>query len=78
MLLRPLKPVLLPILSQVKAKFLRVYGPPGGQLREVASCAEAHGGDVNCVRWHPQEATLLASAGDDGAVHLWRFTAPAE
>jgi len=42
---------------------------------ELAGSAEdAHRGDVNCVRWHPKESTLLASAGDDGAVRLWRFT----
>ena len=36
---------------------------------------EAHSGDVNCVRWNPQAASayLLASAGDDGIIKLWRW-----
>ena len=29
--------------------------------------------DVNCVRWSPHDPGLLASAGDDGNVRLWRF-----
>ena len=33
----------------------------------------AHKGDVNCVRWHPFDGTLLASAGDDGSVCIWRL-----
>lgn len=36
----------------------------------------AHKGDVNCVAWGPQTQSglsLLASAGDDGAVVLWEF-----
>jgi len=31
----------------------------------------AHQGDVNCVRWHPREAGLLVSTGDDGRVITW-------
>lgn len=31
-----------------------------------------HGGAVNCVRWSPDEA-LLASAGDDGFVFIWKL-----
>ncbi|MCO5593973.1 hypothetical protein L7F22_047992 [Adiantum nelumboides] len=33
---------------------------------------KAHSTDVNCVRWHPQESSLLASAGDDSTVKVWR------
>ena len=33
----------------------------------------AHTADVNCVQWHPQDPTLLASAGDDGSIKLWRI-----
>lgn len=29
--------------------------------------------DVNCVRWHPKDPCILASAGDDGHVRIWRL-----
>eukprot|EP00891_Asterochloris_glomerata_P002749 jgi/Astpho2/2749/e_gw1.00050.142.1_t len=34
---------------------------------------QAHDFDVNCVRWHPKDPLLLASAGDDNSVKLWRY-----
>ena len=34
----------------------------------------AHDADVNCVRWSPSEPSLLASAGDDNTIRLWRYT----
>lgn len=34
---------------------------------------DAHPTDVNCVKWHPRDPTLLASAGDDGCIKLWRY-----
>mmetsp|Transcript_17425 Transcript_17425/g.35773 ORF Transcript_17425/g.35773 Transcript_17425/m.35773 type:complete len:440 (+) Transcript_17425:72-1391(+) len=30
-------------------------------------------GDVNCVCWHPQDGSVLASAGDDGTIRIWRY-----
>ena len=30
-------------------------------------------GDVNCVCWHPQDGSMLASAGDDGAIRIWKY-----
>ncbi len=35
---------------------------------------DAHATDINCVRWHPNDPTVLASAGDDGNLKLWRYT----
>ncbi|KAL3155392.1 hypothetical protein ABBQ38_010951 [Trebouxia sp. C0009 RCD-2024] len=34
---------------------------------------QAHNADVNCVRWSPRDPTLLATAGDDNTVRLWRY-----
>jgi WD40 repeat protein len=34
---------------------------------------QAHPLDVNCVRWHPADPSLLASAGDDCCIKLWRW-----
>jgi len=39
----------------------------------LASTDGAHESDVNCVRWHPNIAGLLASCGDDGAIRLWQL-----
>lgn len=48
----------------------------------VAKLDKAHSSDINCVRWSPAApadndgALLLASAGDDGLVRVWRFVPP--
>lgn len=50
----------------------------GAASIRLLTCAEgAHAEDVNCVRWHPTDATLLASACDDGTIKLWRYSAAA-
>jgi WD40 repeat protein len=46
-------------------------------LRVLGRVPSAHGGDVNCVAWSTfstgdEAGSLLASAGDDGAICLWR------
>jgi len=43
-------------------------------LTLVSKVAKAHAGDVNLVAWGAAERGdgLLASAGDDGAIRLWR------
>lgn len=40
---------------------------------QVCSVSGAHDADVNSVAWHPTDAGLLASGGDDGRVRLWRL-----
>lgn len=38
---------------------------------------QAHSSDVNCVRWSPSMSAkfmLLASAGDDSLLRIWKFT----
>jgi len=59
---------------------VRVFQPKDKSSMESWICAadvEAHASDVNCVAWCPKPlpdgAALLASAGDDNEVVLWRF-----
>ena len=44
---------------------------PKFSLEDVT--ADAHDGDVNCIKWHPRDGRCLVSCGDDGAVKLWRY-----
>jgi len=59
---------------------VRIFQPRNEATLEDWSCIadiEAHGGDANCVAWCPKPladgGALLASAGDDAEVVLWRF-----
>ena len=47
----------------------------GSSWRQVCAAEGAHEADVNSVAWHPSDATLLASGGDDAAVRIWRLRA---
>lgn len=38
----------------------------------VATLLNAHDGDVNCVKWNPQNGFIFASCGDDGFIYLWQ------
>lgn len=49
-----------------------------GTFRLMCKREQAHQLDVNCVRWHPTEPSLLASAGDDCCVMLWRWRPDAQ
>eukprot|EP00299_Pterocystis_sp_00344_P019416 c9637_g1_i1.p1 GENE.c9637_g1_i1~~c9637_g1_i1.p1 ORF type:complete len:206 (-),score=63.78 c9637_g1_i1:44-661(-) len=40
----------------------------------VCKIESAHAGDVNCVSWNPTIVGLLASAGDDDKIKLWKWT----
>eukprot|EP00164_Ancoracysta_twista_P002108 GFYU01002784.1.p1 GENE.GFYU01002784.1~~GFYU01002784.1.p1 ORF type:complete len:325 (+),score=75.06 GFYU01002784.1:118-1092(+) len=35
---------------------------------------KAHGSDINCVRWHPKDASVLVSGSDDATVKIWKYT----
>lgn len=49
---------------------------PDAPWEQLCSVACAHAADLNCVRWHPSDPTLLASAGDDGVIKIWRLHPP--
>lgn len=48
-------------------------GGDGSSWAQLCCAPGAHESDVNCVAWHPSDPRLLASAGDDGAVRVWRL-----
>ncbi|GAQ77650.1 Transducin [Klebsormidium nitens] len=45
---------------------------------QVAKKEKAHSTDVNCVRWHPTDPRLLASASDDMCVKIWELRGRSE
>lgn len=45
----------------------------GGTFDLLCKREQAHPLDINCVRWHPHDPSLLASAGDDCCIRLWRW-----
>jgi WD40 repeat protein len=46
-----------------------------GVLQEVFTLADAHDGDVNCVRWNKkaESSNLLLTCGDDAIVKIWKL-----
>jgi WD40 repeat protein len=54
--------------------FREVSGSVSDQpLFTVETSATNELGDVNCVSWHPSDGSILATAGDDGSVCIWKF-----
>lgn len=39
----------------------------------LARATSSEPSDVNCVKWHPHEEGLLASAQDNGSVVIWVY-----
>jgi len=59
---------------------LQIYREAMGSTSEkprflLDAAASVPGGDVNCVRWHPWDGSVLVSAGDDGNTRIWRYKA---
>ena len=52
-----------------------LFMKPAPTFSLVCKREQAHTTDVNCVRWHPTEQGLLASAGDDCIIRLWQYSA---
>ena len=45
-----------------------------GALAKLGRVDACHAGDANAVRWNPACADMLATAGDDGVVRVWRVS----
>jgi WD40 repeat protein len=44
-------------------------------IQQICRVENAHGlVDVNCVEWNPIQKNVLASAGDDGYIRIWKYT----
>lgn len=39
----------------------------------VTRVDQAHMADINCVKWHPTNPSLLATCGDDDLIKLWSY-----
>jgi cytosolic iron-sulfur protein assembly protein CIAO1 len=62
----------LSLLADAGDNAVRVFASKQGDWNLVAEAEAAHEQDVNCVAWHPNDPTLLASCSDDGFIKLWR------
>lgn len=45
----------------------------GLSIEPVCVLPHAHSADVNCVRWHPRDPSLMLTCGDDALVKIWRW-----
>ena len=45
-----------------------------GALAKLGRVDACHAGDANAVRWNPACSDMLATAGDDGVVRVWRVS----
>lgn len=53
---------------------LRIFAKNAqNQFALHTSISKAHLTDLNCVRWHPTNANVLATASDDGAIKIWNM-----
>lgn len=39
----------------------------------VTRVDQAHTADINCVKWHPIDPSLLITCGDDDLIKLWSY-----
>jgi WD40 repeat protein len=59
--------------SSIRSLFMNGTSNSSLAWRMVCSKEGAHSLDINCVRWNPTDVTLLATAGDDCTIKLWRY-----
>ena len=56
------------------ALMLLSFDVESGALAKLGRVDACHAGDANAVRWNPACADMLATAGDDGVVRVWRVS----
>eukprot|EP00271_Cylindrocystis_brebissonii_P018302 TRINITY_DN5118_c0_g1_i1.p1 TRINITY_DN5118_c0_g1~~TRINITY_DN5118_c0_g1_i1.p1 ORF type:complete len:380 (-),score=42.14 TRINITY_DN5118_c0_g1_i1:558-1697(-) len=56
----------------------RESGCEGPSFVQLIAKEKAHATDINCVKWHPKDPRLMASACDDGSLKIWKLTGDLE
>ena len=56
------------------ALMLLSFDVESGALAKLGRVDACHAGDANAVRWNPACGDMLATAGDDGVVRVWRVS----